>query len=161
MVGGDVISDNTAKNIGIAPMDIVRLYAEIGPITFEDEYHPEPTRLVHARIDGVEYGSLAFVFPTSSEPDVAQPVATGFTAAFPNPARGVMQAEYSLAEPQTVTLELIDLLGRRVRETELGPQPAGEHDVRIDLGGLRPGLYVLRLRGDAGAEATRRVVVVR
>jgi hypothetical protein len=58
-------------------------------------------------------------------------------------------------------LELIDLLGRRVRETELGPQPAGAHDLRLDLGGLRPGLYVLRLRGDAGAEATQRVVVVK
>lgn len=118
------------------------------------------TELVYARIDGVEYGTPAFVFPTSSEPGGAQPVATAFTTAFPNPARGAMQAQYTLAEPQTVTLELIDVLGRRVRETEVGPQVAGPHDVRIDLSGLRAGLYVLRLRAEAGVEATRRVVVV-
>jgi hypothetical protein len=117
--------------------------------------------LAFARIDGVEYGTPAFIFPTSSEPEVAQPVVTGLTAAFPNPARGAMQAQYTLDAPQTVALELIDLLGRRVRETELGPQPAGAHDIQLDLDGLRPGLYVLRLRGDAGAKATRRVVVVR
>lgn len=98
---------------------------------------------------------------TESETDAAQPTATGFTALYPNPARGAVQAQYALGASQVVTLELIDLLGRRVRSVEIGRQAAGAHDVRIDTGGLRPGLYVLRLRGDAGAEAMRRIVVVR
>jgi hypothetical protein len=138
----------------------VSYFAGIGETSSQGDGSSISNDLTYARIDGVEYGTPAFTFPTSSEPDIAQPVVTGFTAAFPNPARGSMQAQYALAAAQTVTLELVDLLGRRVRETALGPQAAGAHDVEIDLGGLRPGLYVLRLRGDAGAEATRRVVVV-
>jgi hypothetical protein len=72
-----------------------------------------------------------------------------------------VRAQYALGAPQAVALELVDLLGRRVRSVEVGPQPAGAHDVRLDLGGLRAGLYVLRLRGDAGGEATQRIVVIR
>jgi hypothetical protein len=139
----------------------VSYFAGIGKTFSQGDASEISESLVYARIDGVEYGTPEFTFPTSSEPEAAQPVVTGITAAFPNPARDAMQTQYTLADPQTVTLELIDLLGRRVRETELGPQPSGAHDLRLDLGGLRPGLYVLRLRGDAGAKATRRVVVVR
>jgi hypothetical protein len=117
--------------------------------------------LSFARIDDVEYGTPVFVFPTPNEPGAAQPLTTAFTDVFPNPARGAMRAQYTLGAPQTVTLELVDLLGRRVRSVEMGPQPEGSYDMRLDLGGLRAGLYVLRLRGDAGAGATQRIVVVR
>ena len=133
----------------------------IGPFYFTIEASPDEERLIHARIGGVSYGTPRFEFPTAGEPDVAQPVSTSFTELFPNPARGAVQAQYTLGVPQAVTLELIDLLGRRVRSTEMGRQGADTHDVGIDTGGLRPGLYLLRLRGDAGAEATRRIVVLR
>ena len=136
-------------------------FAGIGVTDALGDGNKFPTRLAYARVAGVEYGTPVFVFPTAEEPDAAQPVATAFTEVFPNPARGAVQAQYALGAPQAVTLELIDLLGRRVRSAELGRQAAGMHDVGIDTGGLRPGLYVLRLRGDAGAEATRRVVVLR
>lgn len=158
-IGADVVSNDTRKSVGTPIFTTTTFFAGLGPIEFEDELHPEATQLIHARVDGVGYGTPAFPFPTLSEPETVQPVATGFTAAFPNPARGAMQAQYTLAEPQTVTLELIDLLGRRVRETDLGLRARGPHDLQIDLRGLRPGLYVLRLLGDAGAEATKRVVV--
>ena len=157
----DVVSGDTKKHIGTPVMTGTTLYAGIGPFEFEDEYHPEATRLVYARIDGEQVGTPAFAFPTSGEPSAAQPVATAFTEAFPNPAREAMRAQYTLGAPQAVTLELIDVLGRRVRSVEMGPQAAGARDVRLDLDGLRAGLYVLRLRGDAGAEAARRIVVVR
>lgn len=129
----------------------VGLVAEAGRDTF---------RLVYARLGEVEHGTPIFGFPTAGEPDAGQPTASAITQVFPNPTRGAAQAQYALAAPQAVTLDLVDLLGRVVRSTEMGRQPAGAHDVRIDTGGLRAGLYVLRLRGDAGAEATRRVVVL-
>jgi hypothetical protein len=157
----DVVSGNTSKGIGVAPMDFVRLYAGIGPVEYEDELHPEATRLVYANVDGAEVGTPVFDFPTPSEPGAGPRAATAFTDVFPNPARRAVQAHYTLGAPQTVTLDLVDVLGRRVRSVEMGPQPAGEHEVRLDLGGLRAGLYVLRLRGDAGAGATQRIVVVR
>jgi hypothetical protein len=156
-----VLVGDTRKHIGTPVFTGTTYYARLGPVEYVDEYHPEATRLVFARIDGKEFGTSVFAFPTPNEPNAAQPISTSFKEVFPNPARGAMRAQYALAAPQSVTLELVDLLGRCVRLAEVGPQPAGTYDVRFDLGGLRAGLYVLRLRGDAGAEAARRIVVVR
>lgn len=170
---GDLLQRRLLKYVGIAVLGDTRktfvdglqgsgsVVAGVGYVGYTNVDTDETETLIYTRLDGVEYGARAFLFPTAGEPAVAQPTATAFTEVFPNPALGEVQAQYALGAPQTVTLELIDLLGRRVRSAELGRQTAGAHDVQIDTGGLRPGLYVLRLRGDAGAVATRRVVVMR
>lgn len=43
---------------------------------------------------------------------------------------------------------------------DVGLRPAGPHEARLDLGDLRAGLYLLRLRSN-GSKAARRFVVVR
>jgi flagellar hook assembly protein FlgD len=73
--------------------------------------------------------------------------------------------EGAAAGSRAVSLELLDLQGRRVRRFELGAQPAGEHGIRWDGldGDGRPApaaLYFLRLR--IGAELrTSRFALVR
>jgi hypothetical protein len=158
-VGYEGIGD-TRKRFDDGLQGWIELVAGLGPVGADNVDSGTRENFLYARVGGEEAGTPAFVFPTAGEPGTAQPVATAFTEVYPNPARGAVQAQYALGAPQAVTLELIDLLGRRVRSEEVGRQAAGMHDVRLDMGGLRPGLYVLRLRGDAGAEATRRVVVL-
>ena len=71
---------------------------------------------------------------------------------FPNPAHG--RAIIQLPPATTATLTLLDALGRTLR-TQTAPTNAR---AELDLTGLAPGLYALRVR--AGAEtATRRLVV--
>ncbi|MEP0546643.1 MAG: T9SS type A sorting domain-containing protein [Rhodothermales bacterium] len=151
---------DTQKEFDDLLQGVITLVAGLGPVSANNIDTDTWEDILYARIGGEEVGTPAFVFPTAGEPIAAQPTATAFTTVFPNPARGPVQAQYALGAAQAVTLELIDLLGRRVRSEEVGRQAAGIHDVRLDMGGLRAGLYVLRLRGDAGAEATRRVVVL-
>jgi hypothetical protein len=56
---------------------------------------------------------------------------------------------------------LVDLAGRRVRSLELRGSGTGIQRVELDgLGGLRPGLYLVRLSQD-GRYATRKLVVMR
>ena len=160
VVGGDVLGD-TRKTYNDGLQGYGSVVAGVGYTGYTNVDTDEAETLIYTQLDGVEYGARAFVFPTADEPGAAQPVTTAFTEVFPNPARTSVQAQYALGAPQAVTLELIDLLGRRVRAAELGRQGAGAHDVEIDTAGLRPGLYVLRLRGDAGAKATQRIVVLR
>src|SRR5690606_31703522 len=155
----DVISGNTLKHIGTPVMTGTTLYAGIGPVEFEDEYHPEATRLVYARIDGEAYGTAAFTFPLSDEPG-ASPAAFALHAVYPNPAREAATVAFSLDRPQDVTLEVLDVLGRVVRTEEVGSQAAGPHEARLATAALPSGLYLVRLRGD-GVEATRRLVVLR
>ncbi|MBF9221691.1 T9SS type A sorting domain-containing protein [Hymenobacter ruricola] len=77
---------------------------------------------------------------------------------FPNPAR-VTTAVSLPAVPgaATATLTLLDALGRQVR-TETVPLPAAGRRHELNLTGLAPGLYALRVR--AGAETATRPLVV-
>lgn len=77
----------------------------------------------------------------------------------PNPFRNATRLRYTLAADAAVTLELYDLLGRRVTTLIDAEQPAGRHTVTVDGTGLAPGTYFVRLRAD-DQMATQRVAVV-
>jgi surface protein len=81
---------------------------------------------------------------------------------YPNPARTRATIRFAVparAGGAEATLQLYDLLGRRVRQV-LTPGTAGRHEQQLDVSGLSSGLYVLRLV--AGDEVrTQRITVVR
>ncbi len=79
---------------------------------------------------------------------------------YPNPTRGQATIEYTLPEAQEVTLEVYDVLGRRVATLENGRRQAGRHTLRLDGGSLPSGVYFGRLQ--AGDETrTQKITVVR
>ena len=77
---------------------------------------------------------------------------------YPNPASGELTVSVSLDRPATAVLVLHDLLGRELRRV-VRSEVSQSFTQRLDLRGLRPGLYVLQLQ--AGALRQSRVVVVR
>lgn len=79
----------------------------------------------------------------------------------PNPVRETATVRFSLARPQTLTLEVIDALGRQVHHVALGRKAAGDHAVSVSFDGLGAGHYLLRLRGDDGVPTVRHVTRVR
>lgn len=76
---------------------------------------------------------------------------------FPNPVLREAVVRFTIERTQLVTLDVFDLLGRRVMQRELGVLETGEHEVQLDLQRLPTGLYIVRLTGDAGARATVRI----
>jgi hypothetical protein len=88
---------------------------------------------------------------------VPKPAAAALTV-FPNPLRSDATVRFSLDRPQRVTLAVYDVLGRRLLVRDLGVQPAGEAQHRLDVASLPSGVYVVRLGGDAGTRATARIV---
>ena len=78
----------------------------------------------------------------------------------PNPVRRETAVALTLASPEAVTVEVLDLLGRRVRTLHEGPLAAARHAVAFDARGLAPGVYVVRAEGETFA-ATQRVTVIR
>ena len=81
------------------------------------------------------------------------------TAASPNPFTGTATFELVLAEPQHVTVEVFDVLGRRVSVLFDGPLGADQrHAFAIGAAGLRPGVYVYRAVGEH-FQASRRVTL--
>jgi hypothetical protein len=86
----------------------------------------------------------------------------------PNPASRQVTVRYGIPEATAsetrgpARLRLYDLLGRQVRSVRLGGSGtvAGRHKRGLDVSGLAPGTYVLRLEA-RGQAATRKVTVVR
>ena len=79
----------------------------------------------------------------------------------PNPARGGATVRVGLDRTLEVRVDLVDLLGRRVRTLFVGTVEAGaERAVPIRPGGLPSGVYVVRAT-TASASATARVVLTR
>jgi hypothetical protein len=72
----------------------------------------------------------------------------------PNPFRGTTSIAFDLPVASSVTLEVFDLLGRKVVTLAQGEHPAGSHTVEWNLrdtsgGAVRPGVYIYRLLAGA------------
>lgn len=77
---------------------------------------------------------------------------------YPNPFNPVTTIEYHVPASATVTLEVLDMLGRSVAVLVDGEQAAGSYSVRFDGQGLASGMYIYRLA--AGSESTTRKMML-
>ena len=95
--------------------------------------------------------------PTAGEPEAAPetPDAGLALALWPNPARTSASVRVTLGAAGALSVRLYDVLGREVARVFDGPRPAGAHATPLALGGLAPGVYVVRaLSGGRSASAT-------
>ena len=113
-------------------------------------------RLRQVDVDGVETFSDE-VRVTRSGVDALELLGT-----FPNPAHSVATVQFAVptgTDAEDVRLMLFDMLGRRVRSVQEGIR-AGRNEIRLDVSGLAPGVYFLRLA--AGSQIrTQKLTVVR
>ena len=93
--------------------------------------------------------------PTSSPLATATPAVLAGLSLAPNPAHGTATVLVpALPGTSTATFTLLDALGRAIR-TQTAPANA---PAELDLNGLAPGLYAVRVQA-GGSTATRRLVV--
>jgi hypothetical protein len=76
----------------------------------------------------------------------------------PNPAHQHVALRYALPKAGPVQLQVLDQQGRIVRQHHLGRRSAGAHQHRMQLGGLAPGLYAVRLVAGTRVRAARLMV---
>jgi hypothetical protein len=134
----------------------------------EDTNPPEPIALL-------ESGSFAesgfvgtFTFTrgvVDVPPGTSVPAITLLAPVRPNPSAGIAHVSFDLAEASSITLDVFDVAGRRVRRLADGAFEGGAHvatwDGRLTSGSRAPaGVYLVRLVA-AGESATRRVVLSR
>jgi hypothetical protein len=77
----------------------------------------------------------------------------------PDPLSSQSRVTFRLSRDGAVTLDLLDLQGRALRQLASGATPAGEHSLNVGRDGLPAGIYWLRLRA-AGSERHTRFVVL-
>jgi hypothetical protein len=90
---------------------------------------------------------------TAADTAVPARARSGLLAASPNPSRGSVQVEFSLARPSPVGLTVYNLRGRAVADLLRGDFPAGIHRVRWDGrdragAAVAAGVYFVRLDAD-------------
>jgi len=78
----------------------------------------------------------------------------GLGAVYPNPVTTSLNVQFELSRAAEVRLEILDLLGRRILEVDLGYQVAGQHLKQIGLNNLPSGVLFLRIdsSGDSVAK---------
>ncbi|GAB5536624.1 MAG: hypothetical protein Rubg2KO_28730 [Rubricoccaceae bacterium] len=79
----------------------------------------------------------------------------------PNPSTGLTRLRYELPQATEVTVEIFDVLGRRVQELKAGLQAEGRQSVEIDGAALGAGTYLYRVTMTDGASVTGRMTIVR
>lgn len=81
-------------------------------------------------------------------------------APYPNPSSNTTTLGYSLDSQQTVLLEVVDMLGRRIDVLVWAVQPEGVYTLTYDMSGLAAGSYILSLTTDQG-RLSRRLIRLR
>ena len=104
-------------------------------------------------------GTEAFAASVAGGVPLAPP-AFGLERAAPNPVRSSAALAFDVPERGPATLDVLDVLGRRVAVVVDGDLAPGRHEATWRPDGLASGTYVLRLRA-AGQTATQTVTVVR
>jgi fibronectin type 3 domain-containing protein len=101
-------------------------------------------------------GTEAYI---ESEKEAILPEEVTLTA-YPNPIGNRGTIEYTLPEAQKVTLEVYDVLGRKVATVTDGQKEAGRHRAEVEANRLASGVYFGRLRLEDQVR-TQKIVVVR
>ncbi|NBC17564.1 MAG: T9SS type A sorting domain-containing protein, partial [Bacteroidetes bacterium] len=92
--------------------------------------------------------------------DTETPTEYALGANYPNPFNPATTISFDLPESGAVTLQVFDVMGRRVATLVDERRPAGQHTVRWDARQLSSGIYFYTLRaGDF--VATRRMVLMK
>jgi hypothetical protein len=77
---------------------------------------------------------------------------------YPNPARQFTQFELRMEKPATVSVCILDVVGRILKRTEMGRMNSGIHMISLDLSGLPKGMYTYCVEV-GGASMTRKMLV--
>jgi len=77
----------------------------------------------------------------------------------PNPARQTSRISLALDAPQTITLDVFDVQGRRVARLHEGALPMGTRSFTLDTRSLSTGLYLIRAVGETSV-ATQQLMVL-
>lgn len=101
---------------------------------------------------------MAAIVDTDLPSTTRQPILDLATRVFPNPASERADFTYTLPQRSEVSVELIDLQGRKLVQQSFGSLAAGPQSHTINLTALPLGLYTYRIVTEQGSASGRLVV---
>ena len=97
-------------------------------------------------------------FPLNNSSAISTPFRTYQLEAVPNPTRDKIEIYLHVGKPDLVNLLITDLQGKEVMQAKDWHLQAGDNRLRLDLGKLPAGMYVVRAEGKHGTGALRIVI---
>ena len=104
--------------------------------------------------------TLSVSTAVSNEEEPFRPSEFKLRPAYPNPFNPETTLSFELPEASVVTLEVYDVLGRRVQTLVNEPFAAGTHAVTLNATSLSSGLYMVRMQA-GGVVATQQVSLIK
>ena len=77
---------------------------------------------------------------------------------YPNPASNSVNISYTVSHAQTVSIEISDMTGKKVKEINTNAHNADNLD-RINVSDLQSGMYTIRLMTQDGSEMVKKLVL--
>lgn len=74
--------------------------------------------------------------------------ALAYLSVYPNPATNLSSVSYALTKTQEVSIQLIDLNGKVLKTLVKQQEAPGAHSHILDLQGIAPGIYFVKLSGN-------------
>lgn len=88
------------------------------------------------------------------------PEVTGLSRLYPNPFNRSVTIEYTVAFPDEITIEIIDILGQRVTRLEKKKENTGIHTIIWDGSGSASGVYICMLSSSVGQDS-RKIILLK
>lgn len=105
--------------------------------------------------------TMRYIIPTAiGDSDVSLPSGFELAQNYPNPFNASTRIRFSLASRSDVSLEVFDIMGRRISILSSGVYEPGEYDVVWDAAGQSSGIYFYRLSA-GGQGVQKRMVLVK
>ena len=80
------------------------------------------------------------------------------TPIVPNPATTQAHFSYTINADENVLIQIFDQGGNTVKTVFDGPADQGEHDVKLDLSGMKTGIYLVRIQAGPDVNTIKLVI---
>ncbi|MCH8247816.1 MAG: T9SS type A sorting domain-containing protein [Bacteroidetes bacterium] len=117
--------------------------------------------ITYAKVSEVEYGVSRI--PTAIADEAPLPDRFAIEAIYPNPINDRATIRYRLPEPQEITLEIFDVIGRKMSTEALTAMSAGIHVYEFHTANeiWATGVYFVRLVTRDGQQSVRPMILIR
>jgi len=150
------------RESGIAVFDISDPYAPEFVASFDTPGYAHDIKLNLPYVYVADNSSLEILYfsPTSANDPKPLPNTISLSQNYPNPFNAQTTIEYYLPQTGPVTIDIFDIMGRKVETLYNGVKQAGRHAVVWDAGEMSSGVYFYRIRAENDTE-TRKCLLMK
>jgi hypothetical protein len=144
--------------LGTVPVFMLKQQTTYQPKVFIDDkgtIFNYPGVQNYGAIYAASYGKGFFIDttyynPMGIDPGTVYSQGSGTIRIYPNPVRNEATVSYSLGSNSDVSLIIYDISGRTVKLINQNNVSSGDHKIKIEMGSLPAGTYVIQMKSKAG-----------